>query len=572
MLTGENPLAGFAVAVAGFGWWGIPTVVQRLGRLGLVAAAAGLGGWAMAYAVFQGPTELIQYDPAKASPGYTLFSPFRGQNTYLIDMHGNVVHYWPYPDGWSTPGAEAIEKHARLLEDGTLLRGAIDRAGRGGMSGAIYQLYDWDGNVIWEHDEERPGYTPHHDFRMIWNPKLGARTLLYVASKEITHEQAIALGVDPARRDDYASRPDGVVEVDMDGNVIWEWNITDHLIQDIEDTLPNFGVVAEHPGKMDPNFAGGASGDWIHINSLDYNQTLDHIAINNSTFSESYVIDHGGTFVAGDPERSIALAASDAGDFLHRWGNPCVYDAGECPRSINEGQSSTNGHQQVFFSHDIQWIRERETGMGDDLPGAGNMLIFNNGSRQLGVTFSSVIEFNPYDGPMENGVYVPEMEAGHDPAARHGRRRTRLQTGRLELPVNPADGLLQPLHLRHATVAQRQHAGLLGRQRAPLRGHFRGRGCVGVRQPRGRPHRRQLRHPHHHERRGRRTLQLAVQVRALPAGLRGARRQGPDAHGQDHGAVDAGARDPANRLAARGNSRALRRGRRGPARQCERRE
>ena len=379
-----------------------------------VAAAVGLGAFVHAYEAFQGPTELIQYDPAKASPGYTIFSPFRGRNTYLIDMHGNVVHYWPYPQGWVTPGAEAIEKHARLLEDGTLLRGVIDRAGRGGMSGAIYQLLDWDGEVIWEHDEERPGYTPHHDFRMIWNPKLQARTLLYVASREMTHEQAIALGVDPELRDDYTSRPDGVVEIDMEGNVIWEWNISDHLVQDIDETLPNYGVVSEHPGKMDPNFSNGVSGDWIHINSLDYNETLDQLVVNNSRFNESYVIDHGATFVPGDPQESIALAAGDAGDFLFRWGNPCVYDAGICPSSIDEGQSSTNGHQQVFFSHDIQWIREREIGMGDGLPGAGNFLIFDNGARKLGTTFSSVIEFNPYDGPMEDGVYVAEMEAGHE--------------------------------------------------------------------------------------------------------------------------------------------------------------
>ena len=119
------------------------------------------------------------------------------------------------------------------------------------------------------------------------------------------------------------------------------------------------------------------------------------------------------TFVPGDPEESTALAASDSGDFVFRWGNPCVYDAGDCPSSTNEGQSSTNGHQQVFFSHDVQWIREKEIGMGDELPGAGNMMIFNNGARQLGSVFSSVIEFDPYDGPMENGVYVPEMEAGH---------------------------------------------------------------------------------------------------------------------------------------------------------------
>jgi len=380
-----------------------------------------LGGVAVvsAYEVFRGPTELIYHDPAKASPGYTMFSPFRGQNTYLIDMSGNVVHYWPYPKGWSAEGAEAVEKHARLLRDGTLVRGTINRIGSGGgqagtgNGGAIYQFIDWDGRVFWEHDEERPGYTPHHDFRVIWNPKLEARTLLYVASKEMTHEEAITRGVDPTKRDNYASRPDGVVEVDMQGNVVWEWNIADHLVQDINPGLPNYGVISEHPEKMDPNFGAGVSGDWIHINSLDYNGTLDHIVINNSRFSESYVIDHGATFVEGDPDASIALAAGESGDFIFRWGNPCVYDAGDCPSSTNEGQGSTNGHQQVFFSHDIQWIREKEIGMGNNLPGAGNMLIFNNGERQLGGVFSSVIEFNPYGGAMELGTYVPEMKAGY---------------------------------------------------------------------------------------------------------------------------------------------------------------
>ena len=44
-----------------------------------------------AYEVSQGPTELIQYDPARAYDGYTLFSPMLGRNTYLIDMQGQVV-------------------------------------------------------------------------------------------------------------------------------------------------------------------------------------------------------------------------------------------------------------------------------------------------------------------------------------------------------------------------------------------------------------------------------------------------------------------------------------------------
>ena len=124
---------------------------------------------AHAYEAFQGPTQVIQYDATKAFNGYTLFSPFMGRNTYLIDMEGNVVHMWPYPE-WAITGGEGVEKHARLLEDGTLIRAHKPDAGMN--TGAKYLMLDWDGNVIWEHEEERKGYSPHHDFKVIWNPKL----------------------------------------------------------------------------------------------------------------------------------------------------------------------------------------------------------------------------------------------------------------------------------------------------------------------------------------------------------------------------------------------------------------
>ncbi len=81
----------------------------------------------------------------------------------------------------------------------------------------------------------------------------------------------------------------------------------------------------------------------------------------------------------------------------------------------NEGLSTSNGHQQLFFSHDIQWITDRKVRpLQGELPGAGHFLIFNNGARQPGPTFSSAIELNPYDGPMEKGVYVPQTVAGYE--------------------------------------------------------------------------------------------------------------------------------------------------------------
>ena len=80
-----------------------------------VVAAASATTWG--YEVFQGPTELIQYDPARAFEGYTMFGPQSDLSVYLVDMHGQVVHMWPTPQDWPR-GVSAT--HARLLEDGTL--------------------------------------------------------------------------------------------------------------------------------------------------------------------------------------------------------------------------------------------------------------------------------------------------------------------------------------------------------------------------------------------------------------------------------------------------------------------
>ena len=384
--------------------------------LGLVA------GTSAAYEAFHGPTELIHHDPARAYEGYTMFTPMRGRHTYLIDMHGEVINTWPIPASWRDP---EIRENARLLEDGTLARSKT--AGNGSAPGT-YQLVDWDGEIIWEHEHDREDLSGHHDFRFIWNPKLEQRTLMYSATRVTSHEEVIALGADPALRENYATRPDGLVEVDMEGNIVWEWNISDHVVQDINPELPGYGAVSEHPGKLDLNFASGVSGNWIHMNAFDYNPVLDHVAINNSRMSEFYVVDHGATFVPGDPQRSTELAAGDAGDFIYRWGNPCVSDSGECPSMTNEGTSTSNGHQQVFFSHDIQWISDREFGsLEQPVPGAGHFLIFNNGARQPGPTFSSVIEIDPYDGPMENGLYIPHTIAGYEPATVGGGMSSRTQ-------------------------------------------------------------------------------------------------------------------------------------------------
>jgi hypothetical protein len=50
-------------------------------------------------------------------------------------------------------------------------------------------------------------------------------------------------------------------------------------------------------------------------------------------------------------------------------------------------------------------------------------LIFDNGTRHLagGVAYSALLEINPYDGPKEQGRYVPQEKAGY--------RNVRVYTG-----------------------------------------------------------------------------------------------------------------------------------------------
>jgi hypothetical protein len=109
----------------------------------------------------------------------------------------------------------------------------------------------------------------------------------------------------------------------------------------------------------------------------------------------SYLIDMEGrvvhkTVVAGDPEASIKAAAGPAGDFLYRFGDPARSGQGEPPAIQEDWTQPTSGHKQIGGCHDVHWIRP-------GLPGAGHIMIFNNGQYLLDRTSqSSIVEINPF--------------------------------------------------------------------------------------------------------------------------------------------------------------------------------
>jgi hypothetical protein len=362
-----------------------------------IIALSMLVSTSFAYESLQGPTEMLYWNKEKAFNGYTLFAAHG--KSYLIDMEGQLIQEW------------AIGTNPRFLENGHLLDAMQDDP----SSFKGFQELDWEGHVVWTYEETRPNHAPHHDFVRIFNSKLNAPTTLYISGKTITREMALEIGIDPANAPSAGGEGnrggrlakggktmvDAIVEVDMDGNPVWEWCFFDHLVQDIDPAKPNYVEhIADAPGRLNMNLPGkGMRGDWLHCNSMDYNPELDQIVI-NSVQGEFYVIDHSTT---------TEDARGPRGDFLYRFGDPARYEQGDRP-TINENWTKgSSGHKQIGGAHDVQWI---DTG----LPGAGNFLIFNNGQYLFEQTAQSYIYeidgFRQADGT-KSANYVNPPDAGY---------------------------------------------------------------------------------------------------------------------------------------------------------------
>lgn len=348
---------------------------------------------AFGYEAFQGPTELLYWDKTKTADGYTFFG-VRGIS-YLIDMEGRVVHTWP------------VGTNPHLLDNGNVLdASADDPSGFGG-----FKEVSWSGSTVWSYTESRSAYVPHHDFVRIFNPKLNAYTTLYIANKTISYSECIAAGCATNVNAPYTNaQMDTIVEVDMSSNIVWEWGFYDHLAQNLYPAKSNYvASLSSAPGRLNVNLPGRpVQRDWLHCNSMDYNQSLDQIVI-NSVGGEFYVIDHGKTFVSNNPAASIALASSTNGDFIYRFGDPARYNQGSFPSLLTNWTESFSGHKQIGGAHHVSWIPT-------NFPGAGNLLIFNNSQNLFEHTQQSyVLEINPFLNASSNniGTYVNPPDAGY---------------------------------------------------------------------------------------------------------------------------------------------------------------
>ncbi len=308
---------------------------------------------------------LFTYDTA-IYRGYTLFAPMSSSATVLMDDFGRMVHSW---EAVNAPAASVY-----LLDNGNLLR-TNHLTGSAGAGGGV-QIFDWDGNVVWDYVYWSDTYLQHHDIEPMPNGNV-----LILAWEYKTVAEAVAAGRNPALLDDTLLWPEHIVEVKptgpTTGEIVWEWHLWDHLIQDFDPLADNYGVVEDHPELMDLNYAPTGNPDWIHANAIDYNAELDQIVISARTMNELWIIDHGTT--TEEAAGNTGGRSGMGGAFLYRWGNPLVYRAG------------TAADQKLFGQHDVHWIPE-------GLPGAGNLLVYNNGQGRTEGNYSTVDEIVPAVG------------------------------------------------------------------------------------------------------------------------------------------------------------------------------
>ncbi|MDE2826442.1 MAG: aryl-sulfate sulfotransferase [Bacteroidota bacterium] len=318
-----------------------------------------------------------------AFEGYTLIAPMLHPSVYLVDMEGRAVHRWLVNSGFGATN--------RLLPDGALLRASASPKSWTNVQGraGLVEIIEWDGTIRWQYDFVNDEYMLHHDVVPLPNGNI-----LAIVWDVRDMDEILAAGYNP---DNLADDQDNILSERIvefkpilpdSAEIVWQWDSWDHLAQDHAPLLDTYVEnISHHPGRIDVNTSIG--GDWLHFNALDYNEELDIIAISASFIDEIWIIDHststeeargesGGTFGWG-------------GRLLYRWGNPQNYGSG------------TESDQTLYFLHSVLWIP-------DGLPGAGNLMVFENGVGQPEGDYSTVHELKlPYmEDPYSNAVWFAQ--------------------------------------------------------------------------------------------------------------------------------------------------------------------
>jgi hypothetical protein len=276
---------------------------------------------------------------------YTLAVENGGTKSSLLDKAGNKVKEWQFNS--------SLGNDLELLPDGKLFgifKSENPSITFGGFGG-IVKIINSDGSIDWEYEYSSENYISHHDTELLPNGNV-----LFIVWEKIDVLEGQTNGVTTS----VPFYPETLIEVNpLNNQIVWKWRSFDHIIQDADDTLLNFGNVSENPQLININYDSVDNGDIMHANGIDYDPINDVIYLSVNYYSEIWVIDHSTT-----TEQAATNSGGNynkGGDLLYRFGNPSAYD-------------NTEGTRLFYNNHFPNFLEENE-------PGAGNILVYNNGTN-----------------------------------------------------------------------------------------------------------------------------------------------------------------------------------------------
>ena len=296
------------------------------------------------------PTGTTIYDPDRAWNGYTIFIALEELGAVLVDMNGNTVKEWQgYHGGAGGP--------ARLLPGGYVIAAGPVRSPHQ-ESNALLQM-DWDGEVVWEfsraeeitaadgttfwsarqhHDWQREGL--HGGYYSPGDAPLvdGGKTLV------LSHANHTLPDVSPNVLED-----DWIIEVSSSGEILWEWYAGEHV--DELGLSDGAREILQQPRNLGNTTRGF---DWMHINSATWLGPNRWYDAGDERFHPDNIM------ISARYANLIAIIGRD-GSIVWRLGPD--YSETEATRAIGNVQGQHNPHI-----------------IPQGLPGAGNLLVFDNGS------------------------------------------------------------------------------------------------------------------------------------------------------------------------------------------------
>ena len=299
------------------------------------------------------PTGTTIYHPDKAWSGYTVFDTPNAQGAVLIDMNGTPVRRWPQ--------VTAVPGPVRLLPGGDIIGGTTRR--RPHQEARALVQVNWKGDTVWKFDHadlvEESGMPAewmarqHHDWQREGSANgdyapgalpmaSGGRTLI------LTHKNVT--------RPEISDKPledDRLIEVGWDGKLLWEWLASDHV------ELFGFSEQARNAIHRFPGWTQNrGTGDWLHVNAAAYLGPNRWYDAGDRRFHPDNII------ISSRNASLIAIIDKATGAFGWRMGPD--YRESSALRALG----------QIVGQHHPHLIPK-------GLPGAGNLLVFDNGGASV---------------------------------------------------------------------------------------------------------------------------------------------------------------------------------------------